>query len=105
MIEVIDEWFEANTTRKLYPNLANTTLDYSCEKDSITLSKDEILSVLVNGTFLDIRDSIPTQYSPPDMSYGEATNMFNLQILEYTINTFFEASDLTELPVSISQIF
>ena len=51
--------------------MGNTTLDYSCEKDSILLNKDEILSVFLNGTFLDSNSKAPTQFTPPDISYSK----------------------------------
>ena len=53
MMESIDGWFKANATRHPFPFLANVTLDWSCEKDEVVLNDQEVLSVLLNGTFID----------------------------------------------------
>ena len=68
-MENIDAWFEANGTRHHYPYLAEVTLDWGCEKDGIRLDDDEVLSVLLNGTFFDEGAKRPTEFIPPAMTY------------------------------------
>ena len=70
MLNVIDEWFDTNGTRRSFPNVANVTLDWSTEKDSMELSVDEVLSVLLNGTFMDLDNPKSSEFTPPDMVYG-----------------------------------
>ena len=53
--------------------LANTTLDWACEKDSIYLNEAEILSARLNGTFLDSNAKVPTKYTPPSIDYKAIT--------------------------------
>ena len=57
----IDEWFQVNATRKSWWGLANTTLIWACEKDSIKLSDSEGISVLLNGTFIDPNSKYQTK--------------------------------------------
>ena len=76
--EIIDQWFKDNATRKQFYMLANTTLDWSCEQDSITLGEDETLSVVLNGTFLDSNSKASSEYPVPTITYGALTKMFNL---------------------------
>lgn len=51
IIDIIDKNYQVNGTLRRMPFLANVTLDWSCEKDSIELNMEEQLSILLNGTF------------------------------------------------------
>ena len=59
----------------------------------------------VNGTFFDPMAKGSSQFTPPDMTYGVPTAMFNLQISEYVLNTFMEAAASTGEPIDISEIY
>ena len=75
-MEDIDAWFEANGTRHHYPYLAEVSLDWGCEKDSIQLNAQEDLSVLLNGTFFDPTSNQETEYMPPQTPYEIPLQMF-----------------------------
>ncbi len=60
VINTIDEYFQTNATWHHYPFLANVTLDWGCGEDAIELNIEEILSVPLNGTFIDENSNKPT---------------------------------------------
>ena len=64
----------------------------------------EVLSVLLNGTFMDENSNKPTKLHPPQMEYANPTKMVSIQVSEYTINTFLEASASTGAPIDISSL-
>ena len=60
ILDIIDEDYRVNGTKHHMPFIANVTLDWSCEKDSIVLNMADVLSALINGTFYNELDPKPT---------------------------------------------
>ena len=72
-LQTIDIWFKEHGTRKQFMFLSNVTLDISCEKDSINLNENEVLSVLHNGTFFEPSNNIATKFTPDPIDVGTPT--------------------------------
>lgn len=62
------------------------------------------MSVLLNGTFFDEQSNTGTEFTPPELVYGVPTKMFNLQLTQYTLNTFLEAAASTARPIDIAAL-